>query len=266
MTATWYLVQYIPDVRRREPRNIGVALRTPTGWLTRFFAEQSDGSINGHKLRGKGIDTEVYKTWVSYYRRKADRNKWEDVDDLQATRRGNYVAQIGGHLLIDPASWATTLDQLYAELVETPEELTPPKTKSEDHFDAAIEQLLSSAGIQADRHVKVNGKWLDDGPTVQVPFSYSFVNGQPHLMDRIYWHVKPDKAEADARELRARIDAVKRAGTAKSFVSFYASGTLPNLDLEGLLSPLDRISYTVDVDQPNQAMETLKYIKRHEQH
>ena len=48
----WHLIQYMPDMRRREPRNIGVAATDGEEWKVELFGVDSrTGLVNGRVLR-----------------------------------------------------------------------------------------------------------------------------------------------------------------------------------------------------------------------
>jgi hypothetical protein len=263
MTATWYLVKHVPDLRRREPRNVGLLLKTPEGWLTRFVGEGTNGSIDGRKLPHSTINTEVYKTWVDYFRRKASDDGWSDVERMQRRKGSNYVAELGGHLIEEQASWDDVLNRLYADLVDTDQSRRESRETPLDHLLNGVEHVFGAAGIVAEREVRVDAQFDPGGVLTTVPFRFSFVNGQQHLMDVVHEHVKLEQAAAEARELRARVDAARLAGVARSFVAFYASSIVPAEEIDQILLPVEEVSHVVDVDRPDDAVDTMQELAAH---
>lgn len=262
MTATWYLVRHVPDLKRREPRNIGLLLNTPEGWFTRFMGEEPSGAINGRKLPHSTINTEVYKTWVDYFRRKAAQDDWDAVERLQRSRRGNYYAELGGHVAHADVAWPIMLERLYAELVDDEAARRKPARESTlDYLTHGVDLVMDAAGLVPQREVQVLAKF--ETGTTTVPFRYSFVNGQQHLMDVVHHHSKPDQAAADARELRARVDAAMRAGAATSFIAFYASSLLADDLTEDILRPVEKVSNTIDIDDVDDATGKLRSLTTH---
>lgn len=266
MSATWYLVQFTRELRRQEPRNVGVLLNTPDdGWLTRFLGETTAGDINGNSLRHLHASAEVYKSWVDYYRRKTAADDFAGVERMQRRRRGNFTARPGGTILERRSpTWAATLDRLYQELVEA-EASTVVESSGEsraNHLLDAAERVLTASGVSPERRVRVEARYDDNGPTTTVPFEFSYTNGQKHLMDLVHPHLTPGKAESDARELRARMDATYRAGTARSFVAFYASSLLHGVSTDILL-PVEKMSETVDVDEVDGAVAKIRTLMTH---
>ncbi|MFF4598138.1 hypothetical protein [Amycolatopsis sp. NPDC001319] len=259
MTApTWYLVRYMPDLQRREPRNVGVVLRPEHGpWLTKFIGEREDGSINGQLLT-KDIKTEVYKTWVDYYRRKASDEMWPDVERMQLARIRNFYIEDGGIYLGHITSMRALLEDLYAELVEAP--AVPIAIARPERITARVDRILLRAGIRPQRNIEVEARFGDG--TDLVPFRYSFENGQVHLMD-VLSSRKPQDAAHDARELRARVQGVRDAGSIKSFIAFYDRTIFPEADLEHILRPIEGLSRTVDVQREEAAIRDMRELVSH---
>lgn len=262
MTATWYLVRYMPDLQRREPRNIGLVLRTADGtWLSKFVGQRPDGVIDSRSLRTYAIHAEVYKTWVTYFARKANDDSWCDVARRQAARSTNYVVEPGGEYLGTVTSWQSLLEELYAELVDRGVPARPRPEKVLDKLVARVDHVLDLADVAPQRAVIVEAKFGDE--LDEVPFRYSYTNGQVHLMDLVTSKKNPAEAARDARELRARVQGARDAGSARSFVAFYDRMTLPESELEHILRPVEGLSRTVDVADETEATVTIRSLMTH---
>lgn len=261
MSATWYLVRYMPDLHRREPRNVGLVLRTPDGWMHRFVGQAADGAIDGRRIRGYQLNAEVYKTWVDYFRRKASDANWADVARMQARKRANFYAEEGGEFVATVSSWSSLLDELYAELVEPPQLSQSVHERPIDRLTAKIDHVLDMAGITPEREVSVPARYGDEED--EVPFRYLYANGRKHLMDVVTARRKPEQAAHDARELRARFEGARNAGSASSFVAFYDHTLLVDNDLDHILRPVEMYSQTVDVADEASATATMRALVTH---
>ena len=108
MTARWYLVKYVRDMRRNEPRNIGVILEVDDKAYPRF--EESIGPS----------ERTNYAAWLNYWRHLLTQPDWRAT--LANRRPGaNYYIEPGGERLAgqisDPEAFA---DWLFDTLVLPP--------------------------------------------------------------------------------------------------------------------------------------------------
>lgn len=97
--ATWYLVQYIPNLERMEARNVGVVLHQGDSWENLFTAPPAD-------------HVEIFLSWINYFRRKAAEGKWDDAVNYTQRRAVNYVVRLAGH-----SSDELDIDELFDRLV-----------------------------------------------------------------------------------------------------------------------------------------------------
>ena len=178
MSTEWFVAKYIPDLRRREPTNVGVILRMGDSVFAKFLGERSDGRIDGRSVKWLGVAS--YKAWVTHWRRHLDESA--DLSALTGSPPGtNYYIEVGGERLIgsettDPEG---LLDYLYSVLVEeTPE-------REVLSVEKATESVLNRIEI-AERVER--GYVLEvprDGFTDRVEFDYRYLNGTAHLMQRV---------------------------------------------------------------------------------
>lgn len=119
-TATWYLVRYTKDPLRREPRNVGIVVRTSDGqWLCRFLGrDHTSGKVDGRTLPlHLGIDVDIYRQWIEYFTSKMSDDAWNDALTLGKRRRYSYGVELGGHTHHTPADWAGYLNHLFTAMV-----------------------------------------------------------------------------------------------------------------------------------------------------
>jgi hypothetical protein len=133
----YLLAKYIPDLRRYEPRNIGIIVWSPEGLDARFLGEKDEptGSINGRSVPPFVTSLNAYKQWVYYWRAEIEKSKIKPISGgesvardlpeftevLKTANRGNFVLEDGGLLLdrITSEQLPQLTDELFTALVET---------------------------------------------------------------------------------------------------------------------------------------------------
>ena len=109
----WYVAKYMSDLRRREPRNVGVILSVDGRLSARFQGERDDGELDGRRARMVG-SLDNYRDWVHYWR------TFRLAADLPLVRRAtdNYYLERGGQQLAGTAIDSDAfLSQLFFQLV-----------------------------------------------------------------------------------------------------------------------------------------------------
>ena len=187
MNTTWLIAKYMPDIRRREPMNVGVVLLANGGPCARFLGETDPGLINGHLVRGRFGALENYKGWVDYWRMamaKADPKQL-----LRHEPQHNYFLEFGGERVLGNADLdrGAFLDRLYRDLVENvpsvPDVVVDPRRLIERTFDRLKirEKILERPSV------------VDRTRGVEDPlaFDYRYQNGINVLMKRVHLAKEP---------------------------------------------------------------------------
>jgi len=65
--AKYWIAQYISDLFRNEPKNIGVFIALNGNAFAKFLGETESGDIDRRKLRGFN-SPDVYRQWIEYWR------------------------------------------------------------------------------------------------------------------------------------------------------------------------------------------------------
>jgi hypothetical protein len=176
-TPTFLVVKFISDIRRQEPRNIGVILLHKTGVYSRFFGEdlpdpQNESGIDGRRVKNLISDTKTYEQWVRYWRYCTEPYAVLDPETaalplaqcyklLLESSKQNFIVTTGGRILtsdLEHKQPSTMLTWLYNVLVEEDEYGTLENVD----LRRATENFLSTAGILShpllirDLSVKVN--------------------------------------------------------------------------------------------------------------
>ncbi|GAB07612.1 hypothetical protein GII30_08900 [Gordonia amarae] len=116
-TVTWHLIQYTADMRRREPRNVGVAATDGAGWVVRMLGVGRSGVIDAKALRRLNLAKSDYEPWVRYYADTLGEGGIERVMASQRRRPGEFRVIPGGDDELS-GSLDECAGQLFAELVE----------------------------------------------------------------------------------------------------------------------------------------------------
>lgn len=252
--AEWHLIQFTPDMRRREPRNIGVAATDGTAWHLRLFGvDEGTNGVDGRSLRKLQLTRDDYLRWVEYYSTLIGEGQIERIRQSQRRRPTEFRLVNGGESELKESLVEFT-GRLYGELVDD------APTASESHartLQLNVERVLTTAHVTASADVVIPGKW-DSGAVDEIPFNYSYTNGRLHLMDRLQLHqTSLEQSKMLARDFNARAHAVIEAGSAGSFVAFYSQSVVDQLGTDSVLAPLWQVAHIVDVDDIHGAAEDL---------
>lgn len=134
MSANYWIAQYIGDVFRNEPKNVGVFVEYKGVLDGRFFGE-IDQQIDGRKLRAFPYP-DVYRQWIEFWRKEV--RSGASPTKLVNSSTSNFQVKQGGFVSdVEGSSIAELLDYLYALLV------------SEGGFREAISAGIHDAGEPA---------------------------------------------------------------------------------------------------------------------
>lgn len=265
MTLEWSVVKYIPDLWRNEPVNVGVVVRSGASARLRFFAESEaePGKVDGRTARKRTPDTDSYKEWVAYFRRKLANGRWEDV--LEAQRRRPdfpYVLQPGGSL---PESSADTIqivtDDLYRDLVDDVSEsssaLDADDTGINDNAKQKVVRILSKANITVVEGVKVPALFHARNKSAEVRqdvrFTFGYRNGRHHLFEPV-----PNRQAAYS--FFARAEAAFNADRTINLLAMYPSSKFSQGEAE--LNVMETYSNAVDIDDEDLASRSVADLVR----
>lgn len=161
MTASaetrYLLAKYIPDLRRQEPRNIGIIVWSPEGLVARFLGEKPDETeaIDGRSVPPFVTSLSAYKQWVNYWRTEIERPEIKPVSGgklvakdlpeftevLKSANRGNFLLADGGLLLdkVDVDELPHVANELFDALVETGTQDEPRDLTLDERCDELLE-------------------------------------------------------------------------------------------------------------------------------
>jgi hypothetical protein len=113
MGARYWVAQYVSDLFRNEPRNVGVFVEADGLVASRFFGEV-DGQLDGRKLRAFQYP-DVYRQWVAYWRTQGHGEGLRAV--LKSSGSHYRLAEGGSVEDANAADVANVADYLFSVLV-----------------------------------------------------------------------------------------------------------------------------------------------------
>ncbi len=251
--AMWMLVKYQPDVRRGEPRNVGVIVSFDGDVQTRFLGETENGRIDGRTIGSVVESVDNYKSWVAYFKRAVSQGRFDSMVHRWQERRHEsnfYLSEPGVMSVNDHTPDIASL--LFAELVGP--RITGPGAShtSEDELISTVFSRLSVQPI-----VRPSLRVDAFGISTPISFDYGYQNGRFHLMDHLRLGSTHVSARKSAYDFVQRAQFAKTAGWSESFVLFYAK---PNKslgdDAEAALKIADHFGYSVDLSDLDEATAT----------
>jgi hypothetical protein len=283
MNESKYLIaKYISDLRRVEPRNIGVILWTPSGTAARFLAEKPErcGEVDGRSIPPFVTSATAYKQWIEFWRHELENNEMESVQDsgkrasrsvsafldiLVESNKGNFVLTEGGFLLDPIEDIDEAADFLFNTLVETNAQEQPRDVT----LDEVCERLIEKSNLSRDANFHNGFPVKCEVETFE--FSYAYRNGS---IKRLYQRVPLSRQQAmrqknvhDAAWMFERVtesNIVKRHD-AVSLV-FVPEGQSGESDVDRWLQVLNTVSRVVNVGDEQTALREFEGLPAQARH
>lgn len=253
MNIDWDVIRYLPDYRRGEPRNIGVAIIAGDSVSVRFFGEQSPGRIDGRSARHRVNDVQNYREWVHYFRRKAAAGKWEDVAKSRIRRPDfPYIVDRGGTIFdVSPESLDEELTTLYQEMVADSdrERFIFDEEERSDTLAGRIERIFRRVPVVIHKDVVVRGEFPGGprgGESIRedIRFGFGYRNGRLHLMDSV-------STPSFAYSFFARAEAAYRLDGSLNFLAFYRGERFSRHEAE--IEVIERYANAVNIEDEDEA-------------
>jgi hypothetical protein len=139
MTTRILVAKYVEDLRRWEPRNVGVIVEAKDGYAARFVGERPDGGVDGRKVRWN-IDPEIYRGWIAFWKECLDKGD-DGLAEAVRLSSSNYLLSAAAEVWIgaENVTAAELLARYYPELVE--------RAEAEETADVAEPKLQTMADI-----------------------------------------------------------------------------------------------------------------------
>lgn len=260
VAANWYLVKYVPDPFRNEPRNVGVVVTQSGRGASRFLAEH-DGRVDGRKLGAAVGSSRAYKAWIEYIRYHLAEGTLEDqVDKINLRALSNYVIERRGVLLdeADPDELFRTADDLFRSLVQDePEEKPPSLDELADKI--LFEKLSPGVSQKIERNVKYAVSIR--GVATELDFDYRHVGPKMTLLERVSLNDRDRNASKRVNDFLYRMEHALESEVASRFLALYDVGASGDRGhAENYLQAIEKLSYTVNVRSDEAAVEVNDYL------
>ena len=198
VTPRFLIAKYAPDLRRMEPRNIGVIVWNEGTVAAKFLGESGDSLRRLHLNSPR-----VYREWIDFWRCEINKPKLrlatrgeveraspEFVDAILSTSRQNYMLVDGGFLLESlPVSETENLaTDLFKEFVEEPSKQPAVDPFASQRLRRAADTLLKQAELSKSKDFMTPFDWLCPirGTKQHFKFDYALHDGTPYsLMERV---------------------------------------------------------------------------------
>lgn len=249
MAANWYLIKYVPDPFRDEPKNIGVVVENDGRGVVRFMG-QHKGVFDGRRVRGVVRSPRTMKAWIDYVEYHLTSGTFrEQVQRLSSRPGQNYRIDFRG--TVDSsgsdAEISGLADNLFSELVGDP---GPAAIQSID--DLANDLLFHRLRFPANHHVEKDVTYRVNlrGEPHELGFDYRYEGDRTTLLDKISLSTPEKTLRRSVHDLMFRIEHVRDYKELRqpSFVTLYDLGRSRMSDqIEGHLRVIERFSHTVDV-------------------
>lgn len=202
-TPRYLIAKYIADLRRGEPRNIGVVVWTPHGIVARFAAEKvgRPGEVDGRSIPSFVTSASAYKEWIQFWRNEiarpdvvpvnggqpVNRGLPESLDVLAQSGKGNFALVDGGMLLdpVGPDDVSDVLNYLYDLLVDSGGQ----EEARDATLDDVLELVLAQTNVRNNRNFHASYSVtceIAKGKSEDFEFSFAYKNGS---IQRLYQRV-----------------------------------------------------------------------------
>jgi hypothetical protein len=185
MSSVKYIIaKHVPDVFRKEPRNIGVIVWSDFGVESRFWGVDSFGFIDGRRVPEFVNSKNAYEQWIAYWLKELKKPEIKSPDFLKFIQGGNsanYFIDDGGSILeqIKKEELPKLADEIF-ESVVTAEVVDEPDTTK--LINEACEEVIKTTRLANNIHLyRQRLLHTSLGPNVVEPivFSYCYGNGEP---------------------------------------------------------------------------------------
>lgn len=236
MTTKLFVVKYIADLRRWEPRNVGVIAVNSGSTASRFLGEQESTDFKVDLRRARKVvtgDRANYQEWVHYWKRTlAETDGLETV--LRHTKDNYWITE---------AAEVQFGETCVTDLVNTyfPQLVVPDEDDDEDAIalEPTVDDLLREAGLLERKEFQKDVPIQAEIPhrKVYYRFHYYWDNGQTIVGQRVSFK----KAE-HVQSMAWRFDHVPSGITTVAFVT--SEDTQPELQAE---LDASRVDEAIDV-------------------
>ena len=266
-TATYLIAKYIPDLRRMEPRNIGIILWVNGKSFCSFLAPEEAGKFVNER--------ETYERWIHFWTERVNSGEVrifngpripvssdQFLESFKLTQKGNYVLDEGG-VLIDKISTKDAKDAvqfLFTELVST--HPSASSGSSHDRLAATAINMLQKAGI-TERDDYSRSKEIEcnyHGIPQPLKFHHYLGNGKPETVIQQVHIQHRQNVNSTAWMFERVKDTFRGVKTGAIIDTTDIDTKLPSVDV--FINVLRQLAQILDVAKEDKAIEYVKKLVR----
>lgn len=225
LTPRFLIAKFVPDLRRLEPRNIGVIVWANGQVSARFAGERDDERLDLRSVPSFVGDKRAYDQWVHFWRKilrapaavplkggsGVPIESPEYLDALKSNSLDSFYLAEGGVLLDPVVDIKETLNFLFTNLVSGADVISEREETLERICNALAEEARFSRSPHYKRAFRLPVQ-LDGGPA-EFQFSYASVNGKVNkLFQRVPVSDKPADAQKSVLSAAFMFERVTEAG------------------------------------------------------
>jgi hypothetical protein len=269
-TCRYLIVKFVPDVRRMEPRNVGVFVTHPDALAARFMTGSQARFVD---------DTELYDRWVTFLSKISttgqtrvrnkliDRSDPDFFDAVASSGRGKYLLFDGGESLTPMVKREVSgfADVLFSELVLPQGEAEEDSESASDSpsFNSQCREILARAGLDIGKAGVHVGEKLECniGPVTR-EFSVHYVLGTRSLPKAVFQRVDLCEPKSiDSASFMFEKLHENRVISKQRSVAFVRSN-LHRPEVDGAHGQLKEYAEVVDVSKPSAAATQMNEFAR----
>jgi hypothetical protein len=261
----YLIAKYVPDVRRMEPRNIGIVVWISGRAVAKFLPAQEAEFI---------IDKKTYGRWTSYWERLLSessiaplqgepipKDRPEFLDEFLKTQQGNYLLFDAGYI-VDKVP-ATKIDiaanQLFDQLVDRKGIWSTDSGEQAARLKATCDRVFATAGLSRREDFKTPYRVRCAIGDIEKEFSFNYAlgNGEPESAYHRVRLTAPQSVNSTAFMFEHVVGAKLLTKERCAAIVHAGNEIQPNSEADVSLQILSLYATVIDVANPDEAAEKL---------
>jgi hypothetical protein len=238
-----YLVQHVDDLRRHEPRNVGVIV-TDQERVAYALVDPAEKRLPARQraVAETVACDETYPEWLAYWRRVLQEGI-AGLEEIVSRQSPTFPVIMAGKVTGDIGE---TLNELVARYYD--ELVLPPPESRDSTAERPVERMFRLAGVNSSPHFRRKYTVNSVGLKLALPieFPYAWVNGHVAVADQILHHTGDNKLTASLWKFEHVSDDVSRIAIVDQNIDYRSE------PLRELLSATARV---IRVDDPAAASQ-----------
>ncbi|MFL5327760.1 MAG: hypothetical protein ACJ8C4_02495 [Gemmataceae bacterium] len=255
------VAKYVPDIRRMEPRNIGVVVWSQGAVAAKFIHARDAYFVN---------DENTFLRWINYWKRLLEtdelvvpRSDPKFLDALIGTQKENYRLYDAG-VITDKVPRRAVGDAaayLFGHFVTRPQGMAEPPQEQIKRLRSRSDQLLADTGISDREGFKRNAPVVCSIDSVQKKLSFSYALESENGLIALLQRVPVSQANSVYATLymyeRVQENRLIHRNNCVSIIDAPEPSTFAATDIDATIAILEKHSIVVNVADVNSAAARL---------